>query len=481
MDNKPFIKLFHTPNAGYFLDVNKDELLPISEGSFQYLKAVLSDEGNDLETPEEITALKSQGYLTHESAVKRVQHFYSQNLEIFLQRKLEKITLQLTQNCNFRCRYCIYSGSSNSRQRTHSNKRMSWQTAKAAVDFLWNHSVDSSKVNIGFYGGEPLLEFPLMKKVVDYSERQFLGKNPTFTLTTNGTLLTAEILHFLQDHNIKLIISLDGPKEIHDKNRVFADGRGTFDSVMKQIELIKKIAPDYFKELFISMVIDPMNNFDCINSIDINGTELNELFIISSIVDYDYLDRETTFSDNYMWKNEYQLFLAILSEFNRFPDKDLSPIAKQSISQIKNEFSRIAKGLALQEIDFPSGPCIPGQLRLFVDVSGRLFPCERVSEKSAAMCLGYIMDGFDIGKANRVLNVAELTQAECCRCWCFRYCMQCARTADDESGVLSVATKLEHCKESQVSAYDKIINFLMFKELPFFYSNQIRTGQKYSL
>lgn len=102
--DKPFIQLFHTPNAAYFLDVNKDEILPISESSYRYLKAVMSDEGNG-DIPEELANLKSQGYLTNESAVKRVEHFYSQNLEIYFQRKLASIILQLTQNCNFRCRY----------------------------------------------------------------------------------------------------------------------------------------------------------------------------------------------------------------------------------------------------------------------------------------------------------------------------------------------------------------------------------------
>jgi uncharacterized protein len=479
--NKPFIKLFHTPNAGYFLDVNKDEILPIGEGSFKYLNAVLLDKDTGLDMPEELADLKSQGYLTCESAVKQVQHFYSQYLEIFLQRKLMKVTLQLTQNCNFRCRYCIYSGLPDSRQRTHTNKRMSWHTAKDAVDFLWDHSVDSSTVDIGFYGGEPLLEFPLMKKIVDYGERRFLGKELTFSMTTNGSLLTAEILHFLQDHNFSLLISLDGPKEINDKNRVFADGRGTFDSVMKKIELIKEIDPDYFKKLMISMVIDPMNDFDCINSFYIKSTEfaeLSELNFLPTIVDSSYVNRRATFSDDYAWRSEYQVFLAILSEFKRFSDKDLSPIVKKTFSTSLDEYSRFAKGTALQEIDCPSGPCIPGQMRFFVDVSGRFFPCERVSEKSAAMCLGSIEDGFDIEKANHVLNVAELTQAECCRCWCFRYCMQCARAADDENGVLSAATKLEHCVESQAFAYARILNFLLYKELPFFYSDQIRPGKK---
>jgi uncharacterized protein len=405
--DKPFIQLFHTPNAGYFLDVNKDEILPISESSFQYLKAVLSDEVNGSDMPEELVALKSQGYLTSETVVQQIQHSYSEFLETFLQRKLRQITLQVTQNCNFRCSYCIYNGPPQSRQRTRSNKRMSWQTAKEAVDFLWNHSVDSSQVDIGFYGGEPLLEFPLIRKVVDYSKRLFLGRDLTFNMTTNVTLLTMEMLHFLQDHNFNLLISLDGPREINDKNRVFSDGRGTFDSVMEQIELIKKVAPDYFKGLKISMVIDPLNDFDCVNSIYINAAELSELHILPSFVDYGYEDRKTAISDEYMWRHQYQQFLAILAEFKRFPGKDLSPIAKSFISRATNEFSRVAKGSVLREIDIPSGPCVPGLMRLLIDVSGRFFPCERVSEKSDAMCLGSIRDGFDIGKVDRVLNAAQ--------------------------------------------------------------------------
>lgn len=476
--DKPFIKLFHTPNAGYFLDVNKDEIVRISEGSFLYLKAVLCDNADGLDLPEELADLKSQGYLSSDPVVKQIHHFYSQFLETFLQRKLPKITLQLTQNCNFRCTYCVYNGASNSRQRSHSNKRMSWQTAKDAVDFLWNHSVDSSHVDIGIYGGEPLLEFPLLSKIVDYSERQFFGKELTFSLTTNGSLLTTEIIHFLQDHNFNLFISLDGPKEINDKNRVFADGRGTFDSVMKKIELINKITPDYFKNLGINMVIDPTNNFDCINSFYIKGAELSNVNLIPSYINYDYVNRKTAFSNEYMWRYEYQLFLAILTKFKRFPDKDLCPIAKVSITRAISEFSGFATGTALLEIDIPAGPCIPGQMRLFIDVSGRFYPCERVSEKSTAMCIGSLQDGFDIGKANYLLNAAALTQAECCKCWCFRYCMQCARSADDENGELSAVTKLDHCEEAQAAAYAKIKNFLIYKELPFLYSNQIRAGQK---
>ena len=69
------------------------------------------------------------------------------------------------------------------------------------------------------------------------------GKKLTFNITTNGTMLNDEMIYFFQDHDVSLMISLDGPKEINDKNRVFANGKGTFDTVAKQISRIREIAP----------------------------------------------------------------------------------------------------------------------------------------------------------------------------------------------------------------------------------------------
>ena len=169
---KPMLALFSTPNENYFFDVNRNEVVPISDASYAYLQQALGGKGTDLPAPAQVNMLKEQGYFSTESYIKEVRHIYSDYLSVFLARKLTKITVQLTQNCNFRCKYCIYSETHNTRQRSHSTERMTWETAKKAIDFLREHSVDSPEVNIGFYGGEPLLEFPLLKKAVEYSEQQ---------------------------------------------------------------------------------------------------------------------------------------------------------------------------------------------------------------------------------------------------------------------------------------------------------------------
>nr|WP_308742308.1 radical SAM protein [uncultured Anaerocolumna sp.] len=468
-----FVKLFSTPNHYYCLDVNKDEFLELSFASYQYLAQILNGEEVKTMPPEEILDLKKAGYLSEKSNVKKVKHAITDYLEEFLERKLSRIILQVTQNCNLRCKYCIYSEEHSIMQRSHSSKNMSWETAKAALNFLWEHSVDSSSINVGFYGGEPLLQMPLIKQVIEYSKKLFKGKKLTFNMTTNGTLLDEEKILYLQEEEISLMISLDGPKEINDMNRVFVNGTGTYDTVMKKIELMREIAPEYAKELSISMVIDPQNDFDCINSICLGKNDVDKLNILPSIVDKGYDGEKTVSSDMYRWKSRYEGFLAILSYLGRYEKEKVSPIALASInSEIERRFE--VETSRLFEVDTPSGPCIAGQMRLFCNVEGLLFPCERVSENSKAMCLGTLDSGFNIDNAKQLLNVGALTSDACKECWCFRYCMLCCKKADSGQGTLDAAVKLSYCSESKGNAYHKLMLYLLLKEINVDYLPQMR-------
>jgi len=474
---KPFIKLFKTPNSKYFLVVNKNEFVEVSDESYDYLSYILENEDsldNLKQMPNELLEIQSMGYLSVESAVREVRHAYTDVLDVFLSRKMSKITLQLTQDCNLRCKYCVYSDEDNVRQRSHSRKRMDWETAKKAVDFLWEHSVDSINVNIGFYGGEPLLEFPLIKQVVKYSHELFIGKILSLSITTNITLLTDDMIRFFDEHEVSLLVSLDGPKEIHDKNRVFVNGEGTFDSVIERIQRIKELAPKLFKRLQVSMVIDPSDDFDCFNSMIIEGAELEKSNIFGTIVDLEYDDKVAIASDDYIVQYEYQRFLALLSIFGRFPKSEVSAITAFALQKFMGEIPTIASGVALNRIDVPSGTCIPGQMKLFVNAYGNFFPCERVSEASPAMIIGNLDEGFNLHNANQILNIGNLTQEECVSCWCFRYCNLCAKNADSGGDNLSKSKKLMSCESSRASAYSKLRDYLLIKETPIYYPQQIR-------
>src|SRR5699024_8096020 len=124
--------------------------------------------------------------------VKEIFHPMTPFLTHLLQHRIRDVILQVTQNCNLRCGYCTYGG--NYKNRTHSLKTMNFELAKKAIDFGVERSQESSDFVVSFYGGEPLLAFNLIKKCVAYAKENIQGKELHFNMTTNGTLLTTEIM-----------------------------------------------------------------------------------------------------------------------------------------------------------------------------------------------------------------------------------------------------------------------------------------------
>ena len=114
--------------------------------------------------------------------------------------------------------------------------------------------------------GEPLLQFPPGAEGHPVQQSPVRGKEATFNMTTNGTLLTDDIIRYLAEHEVSLMISIDGPREINDANRVLPMDRD-LDTVMGRIRRIHELEPEYAQHVHFSMVIDPTNDFDCINSV----------------------------------------------------------------------------------------------------------------------------------------------------------------------------------------------------------------------
>jgi len=458
-------------------DVNKDRLITISEESYCFLSKVLDGSfGADsadysADMPDELARLREAGYLSAESSVREIRHYYSDYLGQLLSRKLSKITLQLTQDCNLRCTYCVYTENEDSLQRTHSRKKMTWETVEKSIDFLWSRSVDSQFINVGFYGGEPLLEFSLIKRTIAHCNEKFRGKNTTYNITTNGTLLTDEMIRYFIEHNVSVMISLDGPKEINDRNRVFVDGSGTFDAVMERIRRIKQTFPALAEKLHISVVLDTENDYDCVNEFYVS---LDDLDFSVSYIDNDHKSAESySYSEDYIAKSVYHRFLSLLAQFGRVPKSEFSVSANASIERVVSEHRLVGRGASLHAVDSPSGPCIPGQLRLFVTADGNFIPCERVNETSPAMNIGNLDDGFYLENALRILNFGKISEGECVKCWCFRYCELCAKKADVKERDLSAERKLLSCSGVRSNVYEKFRSYLLFKEIPTFYRGSV--------
>ena len=150
---------------------------------------------------------------------------------------ISAVALYLTEACNLRCRYCFLM---------KQPRRLPAELGREVVDFMLAAPDNVKRVSVYFFGGEPLLEFDTLRELTLYGERRNkdIGKNLRFGVTSNGTLLTDEILDFLFDHKISINFSLDGKPETQDYNRQTKDGKGSFALVDEAIDRVLERNPN---------------------------------------------------------------------------------------------------------------------------------------------------------------------------------------------------------------------------------------------
>ena len=160
---------------------------------------------------------------------------YESAISAFTAREtvVKALCLNVAHDCNLRCSYCFAD------EGEYRGRRgmMSAEVGKAALDFLVRSSGNRRNLEVDFFGGEPLMNFPVVKELVAYGREleQKHDKRFRFTLTTNGVLLTDEILAFCNREMGNLVLSIDGRREIHDRMRPFADGTGSYDRIVKKL------------------------------------------------------------------------------------------------------------------------------------------------------------------------------------------------------------------------------------------------------
>ncbi len=145
--------------------------------------------------------------------------------------KPQMVVLLPTLACNLRCRYCFEQG-------CEAGGMMSFETARKAIDLI----NERGRTTVGFFGGEPLLAWSLVCRAADYARKKFLA--PSFSLTTNGTLLDDEKAEYLAATGFSLIVSVDGPQHLHDQARPMSDGggrvKGSYEAVVRGLECISR-------------------------------------------------------------------------------------------------------------------------------------------------------------------------------------------------------------------------------------------------
>lgn len=145
------------------------------------------------------------------------------------------LTIATTTECNFRCPYCF--------EREVLKATLTKKEEDAIIKFINNNSAKS--VSITWYGGEPLLNFKSIKAITEILKNEYNGKKIVYSMVTNGYLLTPQVVDFLKNFRFEYIqVTLDGIKEINDKTRILANGKGSFDVIIKNIEYARSAMPE---------------------------------------------------------------------------------------------------------------------------------------------------------------------------------------------------------------------------------------------
>ncbi len=308
------------------------------------------------------------------------------------------VIFEVTDACNLKCKYCVY-GELYDKHGPRRNRDMNIRKAKLLIDYMqeyWNSNANKShetEIRIGFYGGEPLLNFPFIKEIVEYTRGITLNHNHfTYGFTSNG-ILVHRYIDYLVKHRFRMLISLDG-NEKGNGHRLFPDGSPSHEAVYRNIMLIKERDPHYFeKYVEFNAVLHNLNSF-------------------CSIYDYfqSHFDKRVQVSE----LNKVGIRESMRREFLKvFKDEGRSLNRSKNRDRIEKEIlEHTAKGVKLAEfldkytgcvfndhydllypkrnhIEMSTGTCVPLSNRLYMSVSGKIFPCERIGDEYA---LGHVDD-----------------------------------------------------------------------------------------
>ncbi len=324
-------------------------------------------------------------------------------------KRINAIIFELTQDCNLRCKYCIYSGKFYF-HRIYNKKNLSFSIAKQVINYFYDllKLSDEKEIGFGFYGGEPLLNFYLMKKIVNYVEKKFYGWKIHYTLSTNGTLLhKKDIIKYMISKEFDMRISIDGPEKNHDAYRVYINGKGTFERIIRNLRfLYEKYAKYFLEHISIGVTHSPeLSLLDIYNFFDkedmFKDTRSISVGDVNSINSELYNNGEDYASDRS--KEEDEIFKQIIRKVKR--GKKLSAIDKAFI-KIHDIREYIGKTIYF----YSQNTCLFNS-RVFIDVEGHFHICEKGNSK---FIIGDYENGYNYKKMVNIYHDFENILVERC-------------------------------------------------------------------
>ncbi|NLB78266.1 MAG: thioether cross-link-forming SCIFF peptide maturase [Clostridiaceae bacterium] len=349
-------------------------------------------------------ALKELEYLI-ENKMLFTEDPYTEMLPLWTKQTVVKaLCLHIAHDCNLRCTYC-FAGTGE--YRGH-RSLMSLEVGKKAIDFLIENSGNRKNLEVDFFGGEPLMNFEVVKGIVEYArEREKeADKNFRFTITTNVMLLDADKRAYINENMHNVVLSLDGRKEVNDAVRKRIDGTGSYDRILP---LAKKMVEERGGQQYYVRGTFTRNNLDF-------GADVLHMADLG----FDQISIEPVVAAK-------DSGLDIRNEDLEAVYREYEHLAKEYVERRKNgQWFNFFHFM----IDLEGGPCIAKRMRgcgsgteyLAVSPEGELYPCHQfVGHKE--FNLGNIFDGLNENPIREVFKETNVyTKPKCDSCWAKFYC-----------------------------------------------------------
>lgn len=349
---------------------------------------------------EEIKAAMDECQELKESGLLFTEDRYRPAIEDFKKRPtvVKALCLHIAHDCNLACQYCF------AEEGEYHGRRalMSFEVGKKALDFLIANSGSRRNLEVDFFGGEPLMNWQVVKDLVRYGREQekIHNKNFRFTLTTNGVLLNDEVMEFCNREMGNVVLSMDGRKEVHDKMRPFRNGKGSYDLIVPKFQKFAE------------------------------SRDQQKYYVRGTFTHYN-LD----FSEDVLHYADLGFKQVSMEPVVAPPEADYA-IREEDVPKICEEYDRLAKEMIKREkegrgfnffhfmIDLSGGPCVYKRLSgcgsgteyLAVTPWGDFYPCHQFvgNEK-------FLLGNVDTG----IVNTEIQDEFKCCNVYAKEKCQKC--------------------------------------------------------
>jgi len=331
--------------------------------------------------------------------------------DAYSKRRKVSVTFNLVKGCIYNCRYCPYGGA-------QSIKFLQKDTIDKTISFLERNNIVPENI-ILYAEGEPLLNASAIRYITKYFKENY--PHIRILLVTSLVKLTQEMLDFIVSNNIYLQVSLDGPRDVHNKYRMFKDGSGTFDTVYKNLFRIKTYDDNYYRKAVVfHATLAPLTLTEVMR--------IEEFFKNDPIAKFNNVSVGLAYIDGAGWTWVH----------SRPYSEMLNDIKHQYINSLLNgEISKIGHGLffpllylihhrqEVSETTYKQILCVPGLRRLYIDVDGTIYMC--TSDKDKNFKLGDIEKGIDYNMLfyKFIDFCRDLFESKCKSCWARNICNRC--------------------------------------------------------